>query len=1050
MARVTLTKQSQTLENFSQDPLNPYPPFPQLGTHAVYPYQFWGSVRRVPVQQDYYMPTLENEFLRVVIAPDIGGRVWELYDKIGARRVANFSSAVRTYNAGFGLNYTAGGIECNYPLAHSVTTSRQREVSTVEAPDGSASVIISEYEQIWRTRWSVAYTLYPDRSFLELRVRIYNRTPHDSRYMYWNNCGFVLNDDVQFIIPEEAGALHGKEYKTFSWPRWRQRDLSWFREVPEPIGLYMLDAREPFFGYYDHGNAFGLVHYGDLADLPGKKTWTWGKRFEASYRNTHHPDKAAYGEVQSGRIAIQEHLDRMPPETECEWTEIWYPVRDTGAFNSAGPGAVLRVAVEESAPNASRVRVVAMGNGTFPNATLVVTAGSRPVTTVPMPLNPKTATEQILALDGPASVEDQTAFVLQAANGQILARYCLRPPNERDSWREAVDYKRPVEAVGAERILTEASLKARDWGNHDLQPLYEAATALDPGLAAGRRELGKIAIWKGRFEEAVTHLEKVLEREPESFETQYHLGVALAAAGRTEAARKAWQMACRYDTEARALVRLAELSMQERDWTHALRYLTRLAESRPRLSRPRGLRSACLRKLGCHESAAAEIAAARVVDGQDPFLQFEQVFVDATARQEELAAAVDSALAPLLEQVRAAEPPLLEAAFDYLRAALYDEAKLVLDTIPNPGPLCWFVRAYVCDRMGDAAAASQALEQACSLDPTGHQAWRLEMIPILEWARDRMPASPRPLLHLGNLLMGRRRTEDGLALWRQARDLGEDHALLFANLGFYAARVAQDPEEAAALFAAAAAAAPDDYYVKHERFQALRASGTVDQARALLEADRDAVLDSPLLAHDLLTLYLEQRDYAAFDALCADPMDFHANFQIAGPHSVWTRRYLEEALAAMEAEDAETALRILRDMTCSPPRLGIAAYDPERDERRLYHMGCCHESLGDAEAARSCWEQVVACEHFMGYEPAYWFSEWTNRYYQALAWLKLGRPESANVIFDGLELLGQNPELPLAARQSMLDLAVRGRFAPDNEKDPAGARKVEVATRAET
>ena len=76
---------------------------------------------------------------------------------------------------------------------------------------------------------------------------------------YWNNCGFFLNDSTQFIIPEEAGALHGMERKTFSWPTWRNLNLSFFRNNPEPIGLYMLDAREPFFGYYDHGEGFGLA-----------------------------------------------------------------------------------------------------------------------------------------------------------------------------------------------------------------------------------------------------------------------------------------------------------------------------------------------------------------------------------------------------------------------------------------------------------------------------------------------------------------------------------------------------------------------------------------------------------------------------------------------------------------------------------------------------------------------------------------------------------------------------------------------------------------------
>ncbi len=321
MKQVRLTRRMIDMENHTQDPLNPHPVFPQWSPWSVYPYQFWGSMTKRIVRQKYQMVSIENEYLRLTVAPDIGGRIWDVYDKVNKRHLANFNSGVRTYNAGFGMNYTTGGIECNYPLAHSPTTSRKREVSTARYDDGSAAIIISELDLIWRTRWSMTCRLYPDRTYVEQHIRIYNRTPHDSRYMYWNNCGFILNDNRQFIFPESAGAMHGAEVKTFSYPTWRHRDLSFFKQVPTMLGLYMLDSDEPYFGYYDHDAQFGFVHYSDLADLPGKKYWTWGNvpdRMEVS-RKTVHSRNEVFGEMQSGRIVIQEHQDRMPPETECEW-----------------------------------------------------------------------------------------------------------------------------------------------------------------------------------------------------------------------------------------------------------------------------------------------------------------------------------------------------------------------------------------------------------------------------------------------------------------------------------------------------------------------------------------------------------------------------------------------------------------------------------------------------------------------------------------------------------------------------------------------------------
>ncbi len=1048
MDAVRLTRRTVTMDHYSQDLLNPHPVFPQWSTWPVYPYQYWGSMRKYVVAQDYQMLELENDFLRVAVNADTGGRIWRLHDKIADVDLANFNSEVHTYNAGFGLNYTSGGIEVNYPLAHACTTSRPREVSSAEHHDGSASITISEYEQIWRTRWSVTFTLRPDRSSLEMRVRIYNRTPHDSRYMYWSNCSFVLTEASQYIFPDSAAAMHGAEERVFSWPMWRHRDLSFYREYPgEMLGLYMLDTTEPFFGYYDHERQFGLVHYADLADLPARKHWTWGtdEAQAAMRRRTHHSSGEVFGEVQAGRITIQEHRDVMPPESEAEWTEIWYPVRGTGAFNGAGPGAALRAElVEGPRGGGPRMKVVAMANGSFPDARIeVASEGERPVEES-ISLDPRRPAEQLVTLRGEAGPERNTTVTLRSADGEVLARSRLREPNRRDSWREVIDLSRPLEPVGVEELFAEAQTKARDWGNHDLRPLYERILQLDSGFSPARRELGKLATWQGRYDEAIEHFEVARERDPDSFDLRYFHGVALVLGGRIEEARKAFELAARGDTEARALVRLAELRMREEDWHHALKYLDRLATAWPRLTRPRGLRAACLRRLGRMKEAAAEIEATRAIDAQDPFLHIEAMFIAEGGPEQDLPRKPSRAL---LEQVREDEPPLLEAAWDYIAAGLLAEAEATLRLIPGPGPLALFVLAWVRDQQGRKAEGLRTVRRACRADVVGHQPWRLEMIPVLEWAHHREPESPRPLFLLGNLLVARRRLDEGVALWEQALAEGEEHYLLAANLGYYHARVTGDRTAALKHFRAAAAAEPQDLYVKRELANALGAVEGREALVAYLEGEMDALMTSPPLAYLLLDAYLRDSRYDDFDALCAR-LDFPVNWQLPGPQTLWVRRWFQEALQLASQKQYEEALRILAGMSPPPEHLGIVTVDLE-DDRRLYHMGRLHEKLGDWERARECWEQCVAIEHFTGYEKAYWNREWTRRYYQALSLQKLGRDSEAEAYFDAMELLARVPDLPVAARDEIMALVERGRFAPDDQKDPAGFTPIEVQTAAE-
>ncbi|HRU05009.1 MAG TPA: hypothetical protein P5137_04440, partial [Candidatus Brocadiia bacterium] len=358
------------------------------------------------------------------------------------------------------------------------------------------------------------------------------------------------------------------------------------------------------------------------------------------------------------------------------------------------------------------------------------------------------------------------------------------------------------------------------------------------------------------------------------------------------------------------------------------------------------------------------------------------------------------------------------------------------------------VRAWALHRLGREAAALASLRKAMSMDVAGAPPARLELMAIFDWARQALPRSGRPDFLAGSLMVGRRRLDEGVAAWNAAARKGEKHWLLFASLGFYHARVAKDRKAALAWFRKAEKANPKDLYVKDE-IAALLAADSPAQAARYLERRMDAVKASPKLAHGLLSAYLKMRQYRRFDALCGE-LDFRHNHQLPGPHLLWPARHLQEAVLLLKAGKPRRALALLEviEKPC-PPHLGRQfAFQLEHD-RRLYHAGRCYEKLGQMDKARACWEQAAALPHYTGFEPAYWVREWTKRYYQALCLGKLGRESEANAFFDAMELLAQTPALPQSARQAVLDLVERGRFAPDDEKDPVMKAAVVVATRAE-
>jgi len=334
------------------------------------------------------------------------------------------------------------------------------------------------------------------------------------------------------------------------------------------------------------------------------------------------------------------------------------------------------------------------------------------------------------------------------------------------------------------------------------------------------------------------------------------------------------------------------------------------------------------------------------------------------------------------------------------------------------------------------------------------------MIPILQWAREILPSHPRIPFYLGSLLMARRRTQEALRLWKQAEKLGEGHYLLYARLGYFERFVGKHNGRRIRYFRQAASRNRDDLYVRHELALALVEAGREKEALKFLESELEAVLTSPLLTYDLLNVYLDLEWFDKFDALCRK-VDFSINWQIPGPHLLWVKRHIKEALQQKRHGNLESALALLRNLEALPENLGevpenssytsanVGLYDADNDPRRLYHLGCIYEKMGRMSEAHQCWEKAAAIRNYTGAERGYLIMVWSQRYFQALSLLKLGRVGEANAYFDAMELVAKHTDLPLAAREALMKLVERGRFAPEDAKDPLDEVSVAVETSAE-
>lgn len=122
---------------------------------------------------------------------------------------------------------------------------------------------------------------------MELRVRLYNRSPLVQTFLWWANVAARVHDHYQSFFPPDVhyvadhakramttfptcrGSYYGVDYR----PGTR---LDWYKNIPVPTSYMCMGTQDDFFGGYDHAQRAGFVHVANHQISPGKKQWTWG------------------------------------------------------------------------------------------------------------------------------------------------------------------------------------------------------------------------------------------------------------------------------------------------------------------------------------------------------------------------------------------------------------------------------------------------------------------------------------------------------------------------------------------------------------------------------------------------------------------------------------------------------------------------------------------------------------------------------------------------------------------------------------------------------
>ena len=335
----------------------------QGSSGVVYPHPVIEQVADEKEDRVYQAVILENRYLKIMLLPELGGRVQMALDKTNDYHFVYYNQVIKPALVGLTGPWISGGIEFNWPQHHRPSTFEPVDFTIEEHADGSKTVWLSEIERMFRTKGMAGFTLYPDRAYLEINVQLYNRTPTPQTFLWWANPAVSVNDDYQSIFPPDVHAVmdHGKRdvsdfpiatgvyYKMDYTPG---TDISRYKNIPVPTSYMAYHSDFDFVGCYDHDREAGMMHVANHHLVPGKKQWTWGNGDFGQAWDRHLTDEdGPYIELMCGAFTDnQPDFSWLEPGEEKRFTQLFMPYKQIGGAKNANADAVINLElIEETA-----------------------------------------------------------------------------------------------------------------------------------------------------------------------------------------------------------------------------------------------------------------------------------------------------------------------------------------------------------------------------------------------------------------------------------------------------------------------------------------------------------------------------------------------------------------------------------------------------------------------------------------------------------------------------------------------------------------------------
>ena len=951
----------------------------QGATGRIYPVPFVDKINNNIQDKDYDLIKLENDYIEVELLPELGGKIHGASAKKDGYEFIYKNIVIKPAMVGIAGPWVSGGVEFNWPQHHRPTTFMPLEATMVNTDDGSVTCWMGEAEPFNRMRGSVGITVYPERSVVEAKVIMYNRSDRPLLFMFWNNLAVRVHDKYKAGFPRDVewGNDHDRR-AVVSFPVMKGIyhsarpfnygdgvDASWFTNIKLPTSVMVMrgQSQMDFLSGYDYAADAGTVTVADHHISVGKKMWTWGDGpFGNAWQNNLTDNGDRYIELMTG-VYTDNQPDFtyvMPGETK-EFTQMWYPVRGIGEVCNASAEGAVSLSLENGM----------LKLGAIPTM-------KRNGAVVSLSYKGEKFYEKTVDIDPDNCFVDEVAAPAGAEYTDITLTLCSAEGEELVSFTQPVHGNKPAPAARPiapepkdiesveELYLHGAHLEQYKHHTYDPIDYYLEALRRDPKDYRCNLAMGKQRMEQGNFAEAEEYLQKAIDRirmrndNPSDTESLYMMARLQKLMGKADKALDLYHAAAwQYQWRSQSYFEIACIECAKGKIDAAKRHLTLALETNTKFFAARTL-------LAYLEKDVAALEQVMVEAPQDSFARF----------------ALKLLCGRELEAYVLGRPEdMIDIALDFKRAGLKDEAVAALKACTAPNQL---VAYHIAALTGEKAEESDMY--LCFPN-------RLDDISVLsvdEW---------RAQYLLGCVYYDRMNYAAAAEAWEKSRALEPGYAFTWRNLATAYFDHLNKPELSRALLEKAHELAPENARIVYELLQLYKNTDvSVKERIAFLENNAALSKERDDCFLEWIILLTQDGQYeAAREKLLSKRFNIYEGGEgKLTRHHGW--QYTLLGYREFKAGKFEEAMHWFKEALVYPADYGEGRHYSAQEPNIYYCTGLLCEAMGDMEAAKAAYETAVAQPDHIS----------DVLFFSGLAAEKLGDSEKAKEIYQRLAEAGEN------------------------------------------